>query len=187
MNLRTPTLIIIVFLSTSSYALTSGWENTKKQALAAINSNDCATAWNLIWPWAQRGNLDARAILATSMVAVRLTPPGNSDTISRFRHSVILAVHGVANGDPAATELLYALIKSKHIMDMGGRKLKRCVDAGKSPRLCVEKAVKDNFVPSFEDYSKEIGIISASPDLSRASCNIPVEEHDLPTQNIGVE
>ncbi|MCP4341808.1 MAG: hypothetical protein GY799_23735 [Desulfobulbaceae bacterium] len=156
--------------------------------MTAINSNDCATAWDLIWPWAQKGNLDARAVLATSIFVVQLTPPGIcGDAISRFRHSVILAVHGATNGDPAATELLHALIKTKQIMAIGGGNLTRCFEMGKPPRLCVEEAVANGFVPSFEDYSKEIEIISASPNSHKASCNISVGVQDLPTQKLDVD
>lgn len=183
MKLRIPILFLVIYLSAVSCASATGWQDIKKQALVAVNSNDCETAWNLIWPWAQRGNLEARAILATSMVVAKLTPPSNSDdAISRFRHFIILAVHGAANGDSAAVEVLYSLIKDKQIMDIGGRKLIRCFDAHKEPLFCVEEAVKDGFIPSFEDYVKEIEIMSKFSNLPRASCKISVGEHDLPTQ-----
>lgn len=174
MKLRTTALAALVAATTIACAEVPGeWEAAKKQAAAAVDSGDCASAWSLVWPWARSGNIEARAILATSMVAAGLTPPGSrGDAISLFRHSLVLAVHGAADGDRAATELLHALIRTELVSDMGGAQLKRCLDAGTFSRTCVANAVNDGFVPDFADYSIEIDATASATGAAEASCRI---------------
>ena len=156
------------------------WEAAKTEAATTIDSGNCAGAWNLVWPWARRGNIEARAILATGVVAAGLIPPGSyGDAISQFRHSVILAVHGAADGDRATMELLNALIRTDLVSDMGGDRLKRRLDTDKPPRTCIATAIKDGFVPNFEDYSREIDANTSAPGAPAASCR-PAEEGQQP-------
>lgn len=133
------------------------WDTTKAQGAAAVESGDCARAWTLIWPWARRGQIEARAILAGGVAAAGLTPPGGSgDSISQFRHAVILSVHGAAEGDTTATEVLRSLVRTEPVSQMGGHALVQCLDSGNPPRSCVANAVAAGFVPDFESYARQI-------------------------------
>jgi len=172
MKLLTIILTVLFWVGPVAYAQKeSDWEITKNKAASLINSKDCANAWQLIWPWARKGNIEARAILATAIYAAGLIPPNStSDAITLFRHSLILSVHGSANGDPAALELLHALLREKLISDMGGSVLEGCLNIGTPPSKCVENAVIDGFVPSFYDYAREIDTLSRADWSLKASC-----------------
>ncbi|NOX42164.1 MAG: hypothetical protein GXP19_00275 [Gammaproteobacteria bacterium] len=187
MKLRTIVMIAFITATAIACAQTGDWGAAKAQAATAIDSGDCAGAWNLVWPWARKGNIEARAILATGVVAAGLIPPGgHGDAISQFRHSVILAVHGAADGDRATTVFLRALIRDNLISDMGGDRLKRCLDADTPPRTCVAGAINDGFVPDFEDYSREIDAYTSTPDAPAASCRLGegALEQPLPVQQV---
>lgn len=133
------------------------WDTAKARGAAAVESGDCARAWSLIWPWAKRGQIEARAILAGGVAAAGLTPPGGSgDAISQFRHGLILSVHGAAEGDRTATEILRSLVRSELVSQMGGQGLLQCLDSGTPPRPCVANAVAAGFVPDFESYARQI-------------------------------
>ena len=174
--MKSTLIMLIAFIATTTLAcaqITNNWETAKKQGEAAVDSGDCAQAWNLIWPWARSGQVEARAILAGGVFAAGLTPPGGSgDAISQFRHAVILAVHGAAEGDPAATELLHSLIRTELVSDMGGRKMKLCLEAGLAPHICVAEAVKLGFVPDFDAYAKEIDAVATLPGAAAAFCKL---------------
>lgn len=184
MKLCTITLFALLAAATMACAgANDDWAGAKKQASSAIDARDCSKAWNLVWPWAKRGNMEARAILATGMLAAGLTPPGGrADAISRYRDSVILAVYGAAGGDTAATELCLALIQNNLVSDMGGKRLAHCLKAGTAPQTCVDNAVNNGFVPDFESYSREIDAVASAPGAPKASCQIPgkAESPDLP-------
>lgn len=166
------TLLVFFITVSFAWAQTPGdWQAAKKQGATAVESGDCARAWDIIWPWARNGKIEARAILAGGVFAIGLTPPGSGmDAISRFRHALILAVHGAAEGDSVATELLYGYIRTEVVSEMGGRKMKQCLDAGHPPNRCVADAVKQGFVPSFEAYAQEIDVLSAVAGASAALC-----------------
>lgn len=165
---------LVVLVAPSAFAdsqIIGDWESAKTQGTSAVESGDCALAWNLIWPWARKGQVEARAILAGGVVVAELTPPGSGkDAISRFRHAVILAVHGAAEGDRTATELLDGFLRIDIVLDMGGRPLKRCFEAGILPATCVGEAVKSGFVPDFRDYAREVDAVSKSAGAAQASC-----------------
>lgn len=177
--------VVVTFIVMTAIACakpSSDWEAAKTQAATTIDSGDCAGAWNLVWPWARRGNIEARAILATGVVAAGLIPSGShGDAISQFRHSVILAVHGVADGDRATIELLNALMRSDVVSDMGGDRLKRCLDADTPARTCIANAINDGFVPDFGDYAREIDANASAPGAPAASCrSAEVAQQPLP-------
>jgi len=186
MNLRIATILILVNAPAIVYAMDlEGWGETKKQAALAINSGNCATAWSLVWPWARSGNIEARSILATSMITAGLMPPGSAkDSISRLRHSVIFAVHGSLNKDSAVTELLRALLRTQIVLDSGGKKFMRCLDSAENPPpVCVKNAVTAGFIPDFTDYARELDAIASSFGPPLASCDIPTREFSLPVPN----
>ncbi len=174
MKLRTTASIAVIAITVMACAQQrlSDWETAKIQAMTAIDSGDCTGAWNLVWPWAREGNIEARAVLASGVVAAGLTPPGShGDAVSQFRHSVILAVHGSADGDPVTMEFLNALIRTNLVSDMGGDKLKRCLDAADTPpHTCIASAINDGFVPGFQDYSREIDANASALGASAAFC-----------------
>jgi hypothetical protein len=173
---------VMVALVTSACAQTSSrWGEVREQAGVAIMSGDCARGWDLIWPWARDGSVEARAILASGMLAAGLNPPGGrGDAVSRFRHSLILAVYGSAGGDAAATELLNALIRVEMVARMGGRELGTCLESGATHEVCVARSVKDGFIPDFSDYAREIDALASARGAPEASCLVPNNSQPLP-------
>jgi hypothetical protein len=184
--MKSYTITFIALLISSLVACAranDNWMDVKNQASSAINAGDCSKAWELVWPWAKRGNLEARAILATGMLAAGLTPPGGrDDAITRYRDSVILAVHGAAGGNAAATEMCLALIQEEPVSAMGGNQLSNCLKTGSNPQTCVDSAINSGFVPAFADYAREIDAVASIPDASKATCLAPskTDSNDLP-------
>jgi hypothetical protein len=142
----------------------SDWETTKKQLEVVVNAHDCSRVWNLTWPWARSGVVEARAFLAGGMhpLGLGLIPPGTSDSRAIARHFLILTAYGAVDGDRAVTEMLHEVLRMDLVSDMGGKNLKSCLDAGKTARTCVDAAVKEGFLPDFKTYAKEIETATAS-------------------------
>lgn len=173
------TLLIIVTMACAG--ANDDWIETKKQASSAIDAKNCSKAWELVWPWAKRGNVEARAILATGMLAAGLTVPGGrDDAITRYRDSVILAIHGAADGDAAATEMALALVRIDHVAKMGGAQFADCINAGTAPKTCVDNATSSGFVPDFAEYSREIDAVTSARGSPKASCQFPSKAESLP-------
>lgn len=149
------------------------WPTAKQRAAAHVDGADCAKAWDLLWPWAKNGRTEARAILAGGIHASGLTPPGAStDAVTRFRNLVILTVHGAADGDATTMTILKGLLASDLATNIGGRKLKTCLDAGRAPDVCVRVAIESGFVPSFAEYARQIDA-TASSSPRPAQCALP--------------
>ena len=146
----------------------------KQQASLAIDAGECSKAWELVWPWAKRGNVEARAILATGMLAAGLSlPGGRNDAITRYRDSLILAVHGAAGGDAAAKEMSLGLVQNSLVSDMGGAQFTACLKADAAPQTCVDSAIKNGFIPDFANYAREIDAVASAPGSPKATCHIP--------------
>ncbi|WP_343847388.1 hypothetical protein [Bowmanella denitrificans] len=157
--------ILTLLLLASYSAITScqaieSWEESKNEALRSVNSGDCATAWNIIWPWARDGKTEARSLLATGIYSAGITPPGSKDAITLLRHTFILSVHGSVNGDAATLELLHSLLNTELLADMGGKPLQRCLSTNRQPGDCIADAVNAGLVPDFQDYALEIDALS---------------------------
>ena len=184
MKLYIVTLVaLLTTVSTACAGANNDWIEAKKQASLAIDAGECTKAWELVWPWAKRGNVEARAILATGMLAAGLTPPGGrNDAITRYRDSIILAVHGAADGDAAATEMSLGLVQNALVSDMGGTQIAACFKAGTGPQTCVDSAIKNGFIPDFANYAREIDAVASAPGAPKATCHIPdkAERSELP-------
>ena len=175
MKLYTVTLIaLLTTVSTACAQTNSDWIEAKQQASLAIDAGECSKAWELVWPWAKRGNVEARAILATGMLAAGLSlPGGRNDAITRYRDSLILAVHGAAGGDAAAKEMSLGLVQNSLVSDMGGAQFTACLKADTAPQTCVDSAIKNGFIPDFANYAREIDAVASAPGSPKATCHIP--------------
>jgi hypothetical protein len=184
MKLYTVTLFaLLITVSTACARANSDWIEAKQHASLAIDAGECSKAWELMWPRAKRGNVEARAILATGMLAAGLSlPGGRNDAITRYRDSIILAVHGAAGGDAAATEMSLGLVQNTLVSDMGGAQFAACLKADTAPQSCVDSAIKNGFIPDFANYAREIDAVASAPGASKATCHIPgkAERSELP-------
>jgi hypothetical protein len=117
------------------------------------------------------------------MLAAGLSlPGGRNDAITRYRDSLILAVHGAAGGDAAATEMSLGLVQNTLALDMGGAHFTACLKAGTAPQSCVDNAIKNGFIPDFANYAREIDAVASAPGSPKATCHTPgkAEKSELP-------
>lgn len=169
---------ILVALSSAGASSAEGWAESKSAISEAIDKRDCARAWNLAWPWAKAGEGEARWGLATGVLSIGLMPPGvGRDAVTRYRHALVMAVHGASCGESAAVDLLVALLpKDMHIPI--GQQLLACLTDGKlEPRVCVDTAVSDRLVPSFASYSAELDALAETAPGAEATCDDPPHGH----------
>lgn len=183
-QLKIITLFFLVIMTTITCAQSvDDWVSVKAKISDKVDSGDCAGAWDLIWPWAQRGSTEARAILAKGVAFNGLIPPGSyGDAISLYRHAVILAVYGVIDADSSTVKLLNKLIQTGPVLSIGGDKLKRCLNTANLARICTAQAIKSSFVPAFENYSREVNANAAIPGAPEASCYSGEKPQPLPVR-----
>jgi len=63
------------------------------QAWAALRIDDCESAWNILWPLAKSGNVEARYHLYGAVVG-KIVPPGvTKDPSSSYRHTLALSAY----------------------------------------------------------------------------------------------
>jgi len=144
----------------------AAWEAAADRVFAiesAKISDDerCLETWNILWPWAKKGNLEARVFIALRVVSFLHMPywrmPDDADDVlSRRRHAFIMIVHSSGipdSGDePTLNQIFVDYIQGFSFP--GKKSLLSCLQEPKS--LCAQGAVEQGVVPSFEVYAKEI-------------------------------
>lgn len=140
------------------------WLAVKSKILKKDMTGECEAAFNLIWPYAKKGNKDALATLMRFAYGIGLNMPGRSiDTVSRWRDYYILSVYAYhENLDHASKELLGSFIKELKYSD----KFFDChINNGLQ---CESIFFKNELLPSLSQYTNEIDIfINAG---NRATC-----------------
>jgi|GEM_PF-3366602 len=143
-----------------------------------LDSEKCQLNWDLAWPWAKRGNLQARAMiyaLLTIPKRQRLVMPGlPTDDLSLFRDTIILYVHslGFQYEDVVDEDILSVSgeMAAFHQGEIGrlysvpSARLRACIKAAHSreaAQQCAEVAVDEGIVPSFESYAAEVDALIA--------------------------
>ncbi len=158
----------------------TAWREALRQ-LQAITDSDipeeerCQPRWNIIWPLAKAGNLEARTTFyrALGLTYVRI-PNYSWDRVTQNRFGVALFMHsrgapraratGVLTGrftgkfdglDPRIFQLSYSgfsvITEDEPVMT--------CMLQGER-QACARLAVERKLIPSFEDLAKEIDALT---------------------------
>lgn len=137
------------------------WIADRGHLQALLKEHACDKVWKTLWPWAKRGNMEARFLIFMLMVpppdADILYAPGNSgDYATTMRDALVMAVHSFDFEEESRERADYARTALSMFSGKSGRweRFARCARSGK--RGCGDIAVKDKLVPSFEDYALQI-------------------------------
>jgi hypothetical protein len=167
------------------------WEaaKTRFETLGKSNLSDeeqCQTKFDILWTFSKAGNYEARYGLMFYLWGFMHTDfnymPGHDDIITHERDRFIIAVHTVGmpiSGDAILNSYLSMALNSKILFDGDDVKKKKnefwnCY-LEKQSKECVEQAVKNNLVPSFDVYAAEIdGLIAAG---YKPVCNYYHRDH----------
>lgn len=172
--------------SSSSDAVWMDRERLWKRAARHVALGNCAEAWDLLWPAAKASN-DFRRILWEFMLPTisGLLPPGfGADMTLMLRHYSVLAAHGltgsvvdkdrltVAGEEAAKTYLrVHATTATSRRLGLhGGDALTHCLSSVTPAAKCVDIAVANGFVPSFDEYAREIDAVSRVQGSRGAIC-----------------
>jgi hypothetical protein len=178
-NLRTiwaSYFIICSIVASSPARPETNWLADRKEAMALYHKgswfagDSCSKIWNLVWPWAKKGNSDALSFLAGTMHWAGLVPKGaNGDRQSQIRHLASMTVYGAPHWNGHKKERMFfgALLKAPSIAQVGGHRFMKCLDKGTLPRSCVDEAVRTRFVPRFADYVRELDALAGGGSPAR--------------------
>ncbi|MCE7886884.1 MAG: hypothetical protein DYH13_05180 [Alphaproteobacteria bacterium PRO2] len=136
----------------------------------------CSEKWDVLWPLAKEGDLEARAYLTIYMFGIMHHPdlcaPGGCDYASKLRNILIMAVHAGDYEFPKTEEYEFLREYFKTAFDyvfeiyqLGyengrGDKFMKCLHQSKGS--CAKIAVDEGIVPSFERYAVEIDALSGA-------------------------
>ena len=187
---RTPILVSAVLVCAllcawtgNARAQSSSWDLPEfKEAAAAASRWDCKTAWDIIWPFAKRGNNEARFFLFR-LVINNTNPPGYYSGLSSSflsRHLFTLAIYGALagiapdGGDPshAWARKEVPILINELALGQRGDLVAQCYKSGDALRNCLDLAISLGVAPRFEDYAEEVDN-SVRQTGRGASCRYP--------------
>lgn len=138
------------------------WSKNEKRLEVIYSQNtplekQCLDGWNILWPLAKKGSLDARRQLAEEWFYMGRRMPGHEDKLSSMRDFAILAIHasGANKHLSKKPDVVNEMFKKGHELFYLGKDDVECFLSSPSPS-CADMAVKNMIAPSFEDFSKEI-------------------------------
>lgn len=176
--------LLIFFVGASVAEENKEWADAYVQWEKATNKKDrtdiekCQDTWNFFWPWAKRGNLEARAFFYVFMTMPHHYrhdfPALPSDFASLMREAMIFQVHsagvqydetvddGIRN---TYSEMSSFYEKQIAFWDgLNGGTYMACIKKTRSrevAQVCTEIAVQEGLVPSFDSYAKEVDALIA--------------------------
>lgn len=143
----------------------SAWIEDRQLLQGLLKEHACDRVWTTLWPWAKRGNMEARFLIFMLMVpppdADFLRAPGNSgDYATTMRDALVMAVHSLDFDDHSSERAHYREVTVNLLRSIGRDD---SPDVGpvltcmrRSRTGCSEIAVKEMLVPSFDDYVRQI-------------------------------
>lgn len=155
----------ILFSAGQSRGADPEWAAAKANLEKLVSEGKCDDYWSAIWPFAKKGNLEARMILLTLLAppvhGTQIIPPGSTgDLVSKLRDIIIMAVHssdytGSEDFNQYYKDLAYDLYTKQGFDEsVEGRAFLKCVSLKSND--CATIGVKGKLVPSFDDYAKQI-------------------------------
>lgn len=131
----------------------------------------CVSIWNTVWPWAKKGDLEARAVMSSLLYSgwpgfPQIFMPGRAgDELSSMRDSIILHIHSLGykfpgrkkEDDDPRSQVIYKFLEGSP----RGMVFLSCLQT-ESPEHCKEVSSGERkLVPDFEQYSIEIDALIA--------------------------
>lgn len=147
------------------------------------SSSKCASMWDILWPQAKGGNLEARAILLYHMYSSGMILPGDKgDSISKIRNIAIIGIHSVGvksedvpqqNAHHDFLDGLYKALSKSNFLTLGepnsaSEDFFECA-ARRWTNSCAQIMVENHLIPSFDDFSKEIDLFASQGEKARCS------------------
>jgi len=141
----------------------SSWDLPEfNQAGEAYKREDCRGAWDMVWPFAKKGNHEARYFLHGTMVD-RMIPPGDSGHPRSIflRHNLTLAAYGTlaraqpGMGDPNHRGTRVEIPNLINALTLGakGDRVAQCYKSASPFQTCLDLAVSLGVVQKFEEYA----------------------------------
>ncbi len=184
--------VLLVGLYSPAHALEiNNLPKPRPEIQKLMQEHECMKVWNILWPEAKSGDIEARAYLAflsmPLMHSDALFMPGDSgDNISRLRDALILTIHSKGfifkTEDTAKDGDIYNFMYSRFIDKYLGRNYFKCMNE-KNSQECAKVAVKDKLVPAFEDYAKKIDMLVAQG--ARPTCDFYPDDGAVDTSETG--
>lgn len=142
-----------------------------KSELPESPDKACQATFDLVWSWAKKGDLEARADMSDMLYPSwpglpQMFMPGRSqDKLSSNRDAIILRIHslGVHFADEndrrryeQNSQVIYAPIEGT----AAGSRFWMCLESKKAEECRIEAAAKEyKLVPTFEEYAAEIDFL----------------------------
>ncbi len=171
-------------IDTSCKSGACSWEQSKEILQQFVKEGSCERYWNIIWPHAKSGNLEARAYLFSLMASPPdmnfvYAPGSGNNYISRMYHLTVLAVHTFSyNGKKkwgSYHEIANELYKQVGFNQVTtGHNFLQCLKT--QSKDCSKIAVSDGLVPSFESYATSIDVLLSKGMRSTCSNLSTVKE-----------
>lgn len=133
----------------------------------------CQQSWNILWPWAKKGNLEARAELLGDYYAYKRSMPGHGDWISIKRDLIVLLIHSAGynykdNRRYEGSRMMpFEILKELLDSDYPSAKEFSVCRSDSLTTACADQVIKLGLVPSFEDYAAEIDFQISRGKVSR--------------------
>lgn len=83
----------------------------------------------------------------------------DDDFLKKYRHIIILALHGVNNRDRGILEITIDLVKDAPEFE----EITRCLREEPNPTTCATEAVDAKLIPPLDDYIVELQTLSEKP------------------------
>lgn len=142
--------------------------NKKQKIFEDWYANDpdgCNKVFTAVWKDAEKGDLNARFYLLVQMTMMHGAdmnlPSPSADYLTRHRQYIIMSAHSIGStldNEGTADKKYYTDIILQTMDNISPlRDFEDCLQKDRSPE-CVKLAVKDGFLPSFEDFAKEIDL-----------------------------
>lgn len=190
MTVRKQTLLALLLAVTFSFSGQVMAQDMPNWEIVGTNieKGTCEDRWDLFWPFAKEGNLDARAhllfLLAPALHNDMLYAPGRSgDNVSQLRDIAIMAAHslGYHHKKPEVNEHYAGIIDQFLIntpaVKWGNGKFRNCLIKKGLIAECAQVAVEEKIVPSFETYVAEIDALTAQG--YKATCSYAPPEPQI--------
>lgn len=159
------TVLILILFSTSALAENDDWSNDKIKLEELVAQGKCDEYWPLLWPWAKKGELEARDILFTASAvqlhSPEIYPPGRyGDSISHMRDILILMIHSmpqtsISEENNEARRYLETSFIAELKNTPRAKRFLQCWENDGSQK-CSVIAVEDRLIPSWDSYASEI-------------------------------
>lgn len=149
---------------------------------------NCDLAYNVLWYWSKKGNLDARSKLFISMAIAPLSnstfllPTTSIDRMTYMRQAILLALYQIGSEEENSNDKFIKETADQFIFNIEGltpdSDFGKCMGKERSQK-CVEEAVKEGLIPSFDRFAREIDALYAAGFMPICAAGVDPHENAL--------